>query len=89
MNCKQGDLAIVVGGDVDGANMGRIVKCLRLSSLAHLNYRNEPVWFIDVELEWDGGKRNFSPDKFLRPIRDTDGQDEALTLVPHKETVKC
>lgn len=93
MNCKKGDLAIVVKS-VCG-NEGKIVTCLEL--IDDLQWMKgdlpdgvEPGWIIDTELiAFDGSKSNLAKDSALRPIRDQPGEDETLTWapVPHKETV--
>lgn len=93
MNCKKGDMAIVVKS-VCG-NEGKIVTCLELIDdiqwiKGDLPDGVEPGWIIDTELiAYDGSKSNFIKDSALRPIRDQPGEDETLTWapVPHKETV--
>jgi hypothetical protein len=65
MNCKPGDLAMVVRSVM--GNDGRIVQCLRLAGgIACAGY---PVWEIDTELLGIlGYKDNFIADNQLRPI---------------------
>lgn len=69
MNCKKGDLAIVVRSH-DGINLGRPVRCIRLIG-EHRGWSN--VWETDIELTWRKGRRfeldRAAPDECLRPIR--------------------
>ncbi len=53
MNCRPGDLAIVIRSSA--ANNGKAVTCLELVSAASLNISPEegPLWRIDRELEWE------------------------------------
>lgn len=95
MNCKQGDLAIVVRSLL-GQSIGRVVRCVKLSPISGL--RNPmtgtvtagPVWETDdFSPTITGEVHNLWGDWSLRPIRDPgdDAQDETLSWlpVPHKE----
>lgn len=85
MNCKPGDLALVVGPDGD-PDVGRMVTCLRLYRVGE-KYRhdNRPYragvnfWVVDRELHWrkDGVLRMlpFCPDAHLMPIRPEGDED--------------
>jgi hypothetical protein len=80
MNCKQGDLAVVVRGV---ANLGVIVKCERLARRAELDSlwyeSDEPIWVVDGLLLTRAGRRlPLAPDSFLRPIRPGDISDEEV-----------
>lgn len=83
MNCKQGDLAIIVKSDA--GNEGKIVRCVRyLGCIAHrlpgggLGYFD--AWEIDIELPaWDGKKHKKARDIQLRPIRGDLLNDETTT----------
>jgi len=101
MNCKQGDLAVVVSSACV-ENIGKVVRCLRLASQQEkhdamfFTFMNEPFWVVDVNLKTmrildkqPHGYVALARDLALRPIRDSDGQDETLTWqpVPTKETV--
>lgn len=85
MNCKPGDMAIVLGNSTE---TGKFVTCIELvptgvrlcatepadgrSSYAAEEYG--PLWQIDRALEWDGIWACYVPDKYLMPIRpDADG----------------
>lgn len=93
MNCKQGDLAIVVRSWA--GNEGKIVRCLRLAtereiSCVSFDKTSGPVWVTDSVLFYayrDGPKAGSGPlclDSYLRPIRDPgdDATDETLTWLP-------
>jgi len=93
MNCKQGDLAIVVRSKA--GNEGKICTCLKLHPPGYdgMNLFCGPIWETDIKLNtvWndDGSTAPVGrciPDENLRPIRDNPGQDETLTWAPHKET---
>lgn len=95
MNCKQGDLAIVVKSWA--GNEGKVVRCLRLSDctrrvLPDLSVVDEAIWEVDQELTDCFGKKDaLVADSQLRPIRDNDGEDEMVTIagkpqgIPAKE----
>jgi hypothetical protein len=81
MNCEPGDLAISVGGDIK-EHIGTIVEVLRAS----LDSRWSEEWVILSQ-----GKEWLAFDKWLRPIRPSEGQDETLSWKsvpqPSKEKV--
>ncbi len=74
MNCKQGDLAVVVRSRAN--NEGRVLTCLRLASAAEIkaeNFRSGDwlgaVWVTDATLlrtRW--GTTHLLPDARLRPL---------------------
>ena len=82
MNCKQGDLAVIVRSYV--GNEGKIVECQRVEAHHHVYPGGVFVklcWFIGRPLlGWRDTQTFFVPDEFLRPLRDTDGEDEMLRL---------
>lgn len=86
MNCKPYDLAIVVSTMIpsDVQHLGKILKLTTLVppgilSDKHLMYG--PWWFIE-------DSREMVCDAYIKPLRDSDGQDEALTWKPRiKEDV--
>jgi hypothetical protein len=84
MNCKQGDLAVIVKSTC--GNEGRILTCVRLATMAELAAEGlawwGAAWLVDATLRdtWGVGVR-FYPDSRLRPLRDSDGEDEVLRLV--------
>jgi len=87
MNCKQGDLAVKTGG-VNTGTIGHIFVCVCRYDGPWLSRSYAPGWKVDRSfINKDGYRQDVIADEFLRPIRDTDGQDETLTWkdVPHKE----
>lgn len=90
MNCKQGDLAIVVKSWA--GNEGKIVRCIKYAGVQPWQDGEDlPSWEIDIDLPGVyGPPENIIADEQLRPIRDPgdDAQDETLTWleVPNKET---
>ena len=83
LNCKVGDLAIVVRSAA--GNEGKIVRCVRLGNNGFFLSRNNgvvdhgPSWVIDGALVgWRGDLVSKVPDSFLRPIRPLD-EPETIT----------
>lgn len=89
MNCKQGDLAIIVKS-LSG-NEGKIVTCVKfLPNFTGLSFDGLvtcDAWEVDRELPTRDKKRKtrFFKDSNLRPIRDNPGADETLTWLPVPE----
>lgn len=86
MNCKQGDLAVVVRSD--SGNEGAVVQCLRLyigpmQTPAGRITEPRAAWLIDRPLpgRLSGRECWHVEDRKLRPLRGSDGQDEMLRLV--------
>lgn len=84
MNCKQGDLAVVIRSCL--GNEGAIVQCLEF--VGDVNYPQDgvlPSWRVDRWLPGQiprGVWRDLTglvPDACLRPIRDQPGTDETLS----------
>ena len=97
MNCKPGDLAIVVKANRVPENVGRIVKVVRLVSRGEVLFSSGCVngtagWLVEGRvrsfLGFNGNEGVF-PDNCLRPIRDPgdDAQDEMLVLLGKPEQV--
>ena len=92
MNCKQGDLAIIVrSGDFYQENLGKLgklVTCVEFVGPMSMRYPPnnvvmlEPdVWRIEPALPaWDGKLTPFCADVVLKPVRDSgdDAVDEML-----------
>lgn len=88
MNCKPGDLAIVVRSKA--GNEGRIGRCLRRASKREIarqalfSFQGEPCWKMDREFSAcdNFGRGGYSvsilPDACLRPIRPGDISDEEV-----------
>lgn len=97
MNCKPGDLAIVVGGrglEIDPLKMrGRIVRCIRILGPDDLLGRydeSDPTWEVDLDVRDPiDGVRVGIDDNFLRPIRDNDGEDETLQWAGKPESINA
>lgn len=91
MNCKPGDLAIIIRSEA--GNEGKIVRCVKLSTTARIRRRDnsivtDGVWELDRELiGWRGRKSRFIHDSCIRPIRDPgeDARDEMLRPLPKEE----
>lgn len=85
LNCKQGELAVIVKSFAP-SNIGKIVRCMEFCAdgvaLAHWK-KTGPVWRIDQDTVWASQKGDqlrlpYASDTCLRPLRDSDGQDETL-----------
>lgn len=96
MNCKQGDLAIFVKSAA--GNEGKIVQCVEYAGKRALHFPDGKIeevdcWIVEPRPPgWRGRTHDaFTPDDFLRPIRDNDGQDETLTWagLPKKKGVEA
>jgi hypothetical protein len=81
MNCRPGDLAIVVGGTHSSDVVGRIVRCVRWQP-----WRGVDAWIVEPRLREDRVEGHetivgdWVRDVCLRPIRDNDGEDEMLRI---------
>ncbi len=91
MNCKQGDLAMIVYSKCSPELIGSIVRCVRFEP----GPTGKPAWRIDRKLH--SGKQvrpgltvegDWWEDSTLRPIRDQPGEDETLTWAPVPSTVE-
>lgn len=87
LNCRQGEIAIVVRST--SGNEGRVLTCLSLASREEVMEEGfmqgdwlGAVWKTDTRLadNWGYGTTLY-PDARLRPIRDSEGEDEVLRLV--------
>lgn len=90
MNCKPCDLAMIIGG-LFPENYGGLVKVLEKSFLPYMDWEIEllqhtKATILGVENVFKPGEIAHARDKDLRPIRDSDGQDETLTWAPKKVT---
>ena len=87
LNCKPGDLAVVVRSTA--GNEGKFCTVLRLATASE-RYQaqflsGEPMWVTDVQFmsTW-GDFCALMFDAYLSPIHDNDGEDETLQWVPRK-----
>jgi len=86
MNCKPGDLAVVVRARNRPHLLGRIVFCVRLHDSEKIDadgimffaasMNPGPRWVIDPPLE----DLKTIADAVLRPIRDQPGEDETIRI---------
>jgi hypothetical protein len=81
MNCKIGDLAMIVRADNDQGCVGRIVRVLALRiAMGEMAWQVEPPVFwrdrtgSEFEVMWD--------DRDLRPLRSSDGAEARDRGVP-------
>lgn len=89
MNCKEGDIAIVVSAKLTPEMIGYIVKIERRSIYGVNHYDEDfPSWVCSGNniptrcLDGDFSLRNkrVIQDKYLRPIKDSDEEDEMLKI---------
>lgn len=86
MNCKQGDLAVVVVGNPD-ENLGRIIRVTKRAELRGFlaigaDAQGATFWEFEGNLICkDGFPADAVDDSALRPIRDNDGTDEVIAKV--------
>jgi len=90
MNCKKGDLAVIVGSDIQ-ANIGKLVTVKRFQTDAHFGpeWECEPLspmqGFDELgKLEAPGLGLIDIPDSDLRPIRDQPGNETFVTEARNK-----
>ena len=84
MNCKEGDLAIVVRAQGVAAHLlGRLITVKKITSGMQIGvyWTYEPAMYVGYEIVTK------IHDSALRPIRDNPGKDETLTWCPRKESV--
>lgn len=87
MNCRPGDMAIVVRSSV--GNEGKILRCLRLVRMSVMmkNFEVKEAWCWETDSRLPschGTPTRFVRDSNLRPIRDPgdDAVDETLLRLP-------
>lgn len=90
MNCKQGDIAVVVRSFA--GNEGKVVQCLRFvtSRISFPDGRTRALgaWLIEPPLlDWRGMLSSYMLDEQLRPLRDNDGEDEMLRIAGRPKEV--
>jgi hypothetical protein len=101
MNCKPGDLAVVVGASVTPEMIGCIVKVVRLAVkgeyLKEARFTGEsPAWVCESDsgIPIRTSQRRFFRttqrainDSNLRPIRDNDKEDETLSWAGKPQSI--
>lgn len=84
MNCKQGDLAVIV----NGRSAGSIRVCVERYDGPWQESEYCPGWRLDRPIVGSDGRLwFFRADMHMRPIRDNDGDDESLTWAGKPEVV--
>lgn len=99
LNCRAGDLAVIVKSKC--GNEGKIVRCKRLlnlgeyvdsecrtSSIEISHLGEHTCWETDTPTVWsDGLEYKAAKDWNLRPLRGDEGEDEMLRIagLPNKE----
>jgi len=83
LNCKQGDLALVIGG---GVNAGRLVTCLEILPAGSCGVERDvgPLWRVDRPIAYEAAgeqliEGNVAPDMVLMPIRPAPFDGDAVT----------
>ena len=87
LNCKQGDLAVIVRSE--SGNEGAIFQCVSFAGLMPCRWEGRaqmlPAWNLDRAIKdvLDGKlpPKMWAIDAAMRPLRDSDGEDEMLRLV--------
>lgn len=83
MNCKPGDLAVVVRSKI--GNHGAICIVVKCDPCK----RKEHAWVIDIKRPLPKGKKYWWIfDSQIRPLRDNPGQDETLQWINVPSTDK-
>lgn len=84
MNCKPGELAIIVKAmdSFERQHVGKIVRVLKIKECGHWDY--EAPYLFSVIGPF-GCLCVCLDDSQLRPIRDNDGKDETLGWAPSPE----
>lgn len=79
MKCRQGDLAVIVRS-VAG-NEGKIVRCIRIAGAWRAKDGAGPRWETDPPVRGLLGECAYPvADLNMRPLRDSDGEDEVLRI---------
>lgn len=84
MNCKPGDLAVIVRAFTAWEHVGKIVRVVRLTRID-----GDECWKTDPELFTLDGRWIAWTDAHLRPIRDSDGEDEMLRIAGKPQEVNA
>ncbi len=84
MNCKPGDLAIVVqiSNPTCKHHIGKVLRVVEPSKVYPMN------WYCEPRLYCTDGRMISFYDGHLKPIRDQPGEDETLTWAPVPSTVE-
>lgn len=78
MNCKPGDLAVLVRSDA--GNEGKIVTCVKYVGFVP-TWRYNDLWEIDRGLLDNFGEiSKYASDSCLKPLRGGEGEDEMIRI---------
>jgi hypothetical protein len=81
MNCKQGDVAIIVSASQGRAEyIGKILTCIRFVGIGRYAATSRFNDFWATDLPQPFGVNVHVSDSILRPLRDSDKQDEMLRI---------
>ena len=86
MNCRQGDLAVIVRSKLVWP-LGMIVRCVEFC----VTENGDPGWILDRPLTHGQDVYTSVRDSCLRPIRDpgADAVDEMLIIKPQERVMQC
>jgi hypothetical protein len=94
MNCKPGDIAIVISsGEWTGINKRILTELLGIPVRVTESYirDSKTLWRMESDIDLYIGERKHTvvgiADQVLKPLRDNDGEDEIIALVGKPETV--
>lgn len=95
MNCKPGDLAVMVISTFLGGSLCNVLRPTQIGDRDSLGCvdlgLDGPGWHVELLApRWFGGQfycKFMFYDRYLRPIRDQDGDDETLTWAGKPEKV--
>ena len=83
LNCKHGDLAVMVGGQgpANNPNRGKFVTVGKFLGFVE-GWQGSDRWEVDADMIGTRGTiHRHAQDCYLRPIRNSNGEDEMLRLV--------
>jgi hypothetical protein len=92
VNCKKGDIAVVVKSEA--GNLGKIVTCGELivnppGCIQGAYWSTDvPLDFVDLKGIEQASRRYLSLDRNMKPLRDQDGEDESLSWVLVPSSIK-
>lgn len=88
MNCKPGDLAVIV--NPQHVELRHFVgRLLVVKKLVGVDFYGDPVWsYKGARLKADGLICTAVSDKWLRPIRDQPGEDEMIRIAGLPQNLK-
>lgn len=96
MNVKPGDRAIAINGPAQGTLCDVVYDGGNRIDLRDMSMCEGWICVFDRAVDWGSGtsasapdkSEGWYPDKWLRPIRDQDGEDETLTWAGKPQSIK-